>query len=91
MSIGVAESRLFPTGLGTREPIASNATPDGRARNRRVEIIVQSAVVQQTLDNAGLDQTPTTAPTPVQPKVHKGVTASVTPAKADIAPHLGAG
>lgn len=88
-SIGVPEDRLFPTGLGSRDPIASNATAAGRARNRRVEIIVQSSVVQQTLDNAGLDKTPTSTPTPVKAKVHTGVDASVTPSGSDITPHLG--
>ena len=86
-SIGLSESRMFPTGLGSRDPIASNATSAGRARNRRVEIVIQSVVVQQTLDNAGLDHTPTTTPKPIPAKV----TSSATPAKADITPHLGAG
>lgn len=35
---GVAASRLHSNGYGPRYPIASNATPDGRAANRRVEI-----------------------------------------------------
>ena len=73
MSIGLAEARLFPEGLGARDPIASNATAAGRARNRRVEIIVQSTVVNQTLANAGLDKTPTTTPRPARPHVHTGV------------------
>jgi chemotaxis protein MotB len=90
MGIGVAESRMFPTGLGARDPIAPNATAAGRARNRRVEIIVQSAVVQQTLDNAGLDHTPTTAPKPVTSKEHPGVTTGIKPPGDDIVPRLGA-
>jgi type VI secretion system protein ImpK len=36
----VTPTRLRAAGRGESEPIASNDTPDGRARNRRVEIIV---------------------------------------------------
>jgi outer membrane protein OmpA-like peptidoglycan-associated protein len=35
---GVDPARLTPLGLGEGEPIATNATPEGRAQNRRVEI-----------------------------------------------------
>jgi type VI secretion system protein ImpK len=34
------KGRVTTTGKGDAEPIASNATPDGRARNRRVEIVL---------------------------------------------------
>jgi type VI secretion system peptidoglycan-associated protein len=34
-------SRVTTDGLGDSQPIASNATPEGKAQNRRVEIIVQ--------------------------------------------------
>ena len=37
---GVARDHLVVKGLGSINPIASNDTPDGRARNRRVEIVV---------------------------------------------------
>ena len=37
---GVDESQLTVVGVGSREPEADNATPSGRARNRRVEISV---------------------------------------------------
>lgn len=37
---GVTGSRLSTTGKGKNEPIASNSTPDGRAQNRRVEIVI---------------------------------------------------
>jgi outer membrane protein OmpA-like peptidoglycan-associated protein len=37
---GVSPSRIAIEGRGEREPIASNDSPDGRARNRRVEIYV---------------------------------------------------
>ncbi len=37
---GIAPDRLIAQGYGARVPVASNATPDGRARNRRIEINV---------------------------------------------------
>lgn len=37
-SQGVQSARLLIAGRGENQPIASNATPEGRARNRRVEI-----------------------------------------------------
>lgn len=38
---GVMPDRLFVAGRGINQPIASNATPEGRAQNRRVEIILR--------------------------------------------------
>jgi len=38
---GVAASRIHIEGFGASDPVASNATADGRAQNRRVEIRVQ--------------------------------------------------
>ena len=37
---GVSGSRIQVEGRGSHQPIADNATADGRARNRRVEIFV---------------------------------------------------
>ena len=37
---GVALSRISIDGRSSREPVADNSTPDGRAMNRRVEIFV---------------------------------------------------
>jgi chemotaxis protein MotB len=64
-ALGVDRSRLYPAGRGDQDFVASNDTAAGRALNRRVEIIVQSKVVQSTLAGAGLDgrpATPTTLP-----------------------------
>ncbi|MBF0434262.1 MAG: OmpA family protein [Magnetococcales bacterium] len=36
---GIAKSRLTTTSMGAESPVASNNTRDGRAKNRRVEII----------------------------------------------------
>jgi OmpA-OmpF porin, OOP family len=40
VSKGVPANRLTVEGRGDQEPIASNSTPEGRARNRRVDILV---------------------------------------------------
>jgi OOP family OmpA-OmpF porin len=40
ISNGVAAPRLTATGLGSTAPIADNATPEGRAQNRRIEFVV---------------------------------------------------
>ena len=37
---GVAANRISASGMGSRQPIASNTTTDGKAQNRRVEIKV---------------------------------------------------
>lgn len=36
---GINQSRVVARGYGKDRPIASNATPDGRAKNRRVEVV----------------------------------------------------
>lgn len=38
---GVASSRLLAVGMGSRMPLASNATPEGRDANRRVELRIE--------------------------------------------------
>jgi outer membrane protein OmpA-like peptidoglycan-associated protein len=38
MSRGAAAERIQTSGAGTSNPLASNATADGRAKNRRVEV-----------------------------------------------------
>ncbi len=45
---GVAVNRIAIDGRGSREPLADNSTPSGRAMNRRVEVFVaESAPVAQ--------------------------------------------
>jgi chemotaxis protein MotB len=64
---GVDRARLRAEGLADLYPVASNDTADGKAHNRRVEIVVQSKLVDQVLENAGVGEkssatTTTTAP-----------------------------
>ncbi len=39
---GIDAARLKARGMGERSPIADNSTPDGRAKNRRIEIVLLS-------------------------------------------------
>ncbi|GIU87618.1 MAG: flagellar motor protein MotD [Acidimicrobiia bacterium] len=55
---GVAPARLRAEGYADTQPIADNSTAQGKARNRRVEIVVQSNLVERTLDEAGLGSRP---------------------------------
>ena len=47
VSRGISAARIQTEGKGSREPIASNATAEGRARNRRVEIFLAERAQQQ--------------------------------------------
>lgn len=40
VSRGVGSSRITTIGMGQRNPVASNTTPEGRAENRRIEFVV---------------------------------------------------
>lgn len=40
MSKGISGARLFPMGMGEKEPVATNDTDAGRAQNRRVEFAI---------------------------------------------------
>ncbi|WP_108258048.1 OmpA family protein [Mangrovicoccus ximenensis] len=41
VNAGVAGGRITSTGRGEDQPVASNLTPEGRAQNRRVEVIIR--------------------------------------------------
>jgi chemotaxis protein MotB len=57
-SIGIDRARLRPEGLADLFPVGSNDTAEGRAKNRRVEIVVQSKLVDRALRDAGLTNKP---------------------------------
>lgn len=42
-SKGVPSNSISAQGFGDARPVASNATPEGRAKNRRVEIVITAA------------------------------------------------
>jgi outer membrane protein OmpA-like peptidoglycan-associated protein len=42
---GVSADRIESQGYGKTRPVASNATASGKAQNRRVEIVIQGAVI----------------------------------------------
>lgn len=72
---GIAPDRLAAMGYGEYQPIADNATPAGRARNRRVDLVILGAAekvdsVMQGLDERASQDTATTAsaPTPTPRK-----------------------
>ncbi|QNL22181.1 OmpA family protein [Hyphobacterium sp. CCMP332] len=48
---GIEPDRLFPVGYGDAFPIASNLTEEGRAKNRRLEIITIHGLDKGLVDN----------------------------------------
>jgi chemotaxis protein MotB len=56
-SIGVDPDRLAAVGYGEQHPVATNATPEGRAHNRRVTILVaRSADAQRGMTTIGAER-----------------------------------
>jgi outer membrane protein OmpA-like peptidoglycan-associated protein len=49
---GVAASTVTARGFGKTQPIASNDTPDGRQKNRRVELVVSGDAIDATATSA---------------------------------------
>jgi chemotaxis protein MotB len=59
-SLGIDGARLSSVGWADKHPLpgTDNATEEGRARNRRVEIVVVSKQVQKVLEDAHLSDAP---------------------------------
>jgi outer membrane protein OmpA-like peptidoglycan-associated protein len=53
MQQGVPDAMLSARGFGKTQPIASNDTPDGRQRNRRVELVVSGDAIGVKTTAAG--------------------------------------
>ncbi|CAI8958796.1 OmpA family protein [Methylocaldum szegediense] len=70
MAQGVSGSRLQTIGMGKSQPIASNSTEEGKARNRRVELLIrpnQAAVQQQPVPQQDQGYYPPAGTSPQQP------------------------
>jgi len=39
-ALDIDKARLFPEGYGSKHPVATNATEEGRAQNRRIDVRV---------------------------------------------------
>ena len=44
VTAGMKAENLIPAGVGENDPVASNATPEGRQKNRRIEIALLPAI-----------------------------------------------
>jgi len=53
---GVAGSSVTAKGFGKTQPVASNDTPEGRQKNRRVELVVNGASIGGAAASAGTSQ-----------------------------------
>ena len=51
---GISAQSITARGLGKMQPIASNDTPDGRQRNRRVELVMSGDAIGTTTDVAAV-------------------------------------
>jgi chemotaxis protein MotB len=74
---GVPGRRLVAAAYGPWEPISSNRTATGRARNRRIEIVLTPALAP-----APIDATAPSAPAPAAAAPKKAAPAKPTPAAA---------
>jgi outer membrane protein OmpA-like peptidoglycan-associated protein len=72
VSRGVDSSRIRAVGRGESEPIADNTSPEGRANNRRVEIVLSSHGFES-------DAAPSTGSTPKSTAPAPGTTPPKTP------------
>ena len=57
---GVSANAIEAKGFGKTEPIASNDTAEGRAQNRRVELVLSGDAIGNTMDESAPAQTAST-------------------------------
>jgi chemotaxis protein MotB len=73
---GVPSRRLVASGYGEWSPIASNKSPSGRARNRRIEILLTPALAPKQIGRTKLEkvvaQKEKEAPAAASPEAHGG-------------------
>jgi outer membrane protein OmpA-like peptidoglycan-associated protein len=83
---GVAATRLTAVGYGLDKPIADNATKDGRAKNRRVDLVIQEKSLDDGDGEAAVAEPAHAAPvTPAAP-AHAAPAPAPRPAPAAPAP-----
>ena len=58
---GIPGNAIEARGFGKTQPIASNDTAEGRQQNRRVELVLSGDAIGSTLDDAGPNQTASSA------------------------------
>lgn len=63
---GIAPHRVVVLGYGENKPVDSNQTPEGRARNRRVTVMILSAGHDKVISDIPIGETVTAAPSPAQ-------------------------
>jgi chemotaxis protein MotB len=74
----VPATRLVAAGHGEHTPVASNASPKGRARNRRIELLLMPTLEARQAELAAVPAAPAKAPAPAA----AAAPAQVVPAKA---------
>jgi outer membrane protein OmpA-like peptidoglycan-associated protein len=69
ISGGIDSTIITSHGFGKDNPVAANTTPDGRAANRRVEVIIEGAGLKDQTSGAsnGATPAPTAPPAPNAP------------------------
>ena len=86
---GIAKDRLRAVGFGTRRPLADNESDEGRAKNRRVELIPfdkdgqgDAGFTEQMDKSVNLERTPGAAPTTAKPATEPAPAPAAQPAPA---------
>ncbi|MFN7136917.1 MAG: flagellar motor protein MotD [Thermomonas sp.] len=72
IAAGIAPARLAAMGYGEYQPIADNTTPEGRSRNRRVELVILAAAENVDSVMQGLDARSSGAPAATARATTKG-------------------
>jgi len=91
ISQGVPVNNIFAQGLGEADPVASNATPEGRQLNRRVDMVVSGEAIGTTASSSSPTNTPATAGTAAPSggvtgaAAAPGTTTATTPGSATVA------